>query len=425
MSTINYEYNPQQGLTEEDIRRIAREENTRGKRETLFNPVTGNFHDVTRGLLPTPNPNNIYQNYNIDNEVFRDIWRNTPVIMNAYRAREGAKRLAAGQLNTDSAKYAPYSSEYEDAALRFNELKEKVARGEIGSREAAGIIRNSDYQAILEPLSTNEIIDLTVVEYPLEAAVTNRTSDVLKVILPGTATAGKPWSKGLHESDTPDPWNPAISTGPEVQLEKMAVRYELSTWFDLQARRFNVENLTRQQIDADAPRIYDEEIRAKLLTFTDVAAGTEWDVMTTPPRSDVDPKVKIESVLKTISDNGGRADTAVMNVGGFNAMIDNSFMLPAGLVNQNQTGPVATADQFGATKRHEKLPDLTIYTNRNTPIGSMYIYDKDTLLLFKGPSRIGNYEDILGTMRGTLYERWYGSAVVQAGWGREITGIQS
>jgi hypothetical protein len=425
MSTINYDYNPQQGLTEEDIRRIAREENTRGKRETLFNPVTGNFHDVTRGLLPTPNPNNIYQNYSVDNDVFRDIWRTAPVIMNAYQAKEGAKRLAAGQLNDDSARYAPFSQEYEDTALRFNELKEKVRRGEIGSREAAGIIRNSDYQAIAEPLSTNEIIDLTLVEYVLEGAVTNKTSDVLKVVMPGTATAGKPWSKGMRESDTPDPWNPTISTGPEVSLQKMATRYEISTWFDLTARRFNVEQMTKQQIDADAPRIYDEEIRALLLTFTNVAAGTEWDVMTTAPRSDVDPKVKIEEVLKTISDNAGRADTAVMHPGGFNAMIDNSFMLPAGLVNQNQTNAVATADQFGAVRRHEKLPDLTIYTSRNAPIGSMYIYDKDTAILFKGPARVGNYEDILGTHRGTLYERWYGTAVLQAGWGREITGIQS
>lgn len=418
MSTINMEYNPNQQLTVEEIRKIAREEANANKTETWFNPVTGNIHQVQRGIVKLGDQF-------VPNDTMQDIWRNSPVVANSFKAKEGAKRLAAGHTNADIAEYMPFTSEYLEQAKKFKQLVKDRATGRIGLREAAGIIRNSDYQSIAETLFTNEIIDLTLIEYVLEGAVTQKTSDVLKVALPGTMTQSKPWSKGLRESDTPDPFNPAIAVGPELTLQKMATRYEISNWFDLTARRFNVEQLTQQAINADAPRIYDEEIRALLLTFTDVAAGTAWTTMTTPPRSDVDPKVKIEEVLATIATNGGRADTAVMHTTGFNAMIDNSFMLDAGLVNQNQTGPVATADQFGATRRHTKLPDLTIYTSRNTPVGSMYIYDKDTIQLYKGPSRVGNYEDVLGTHRGTLYERWYGSVILQAGWGREITGLRT
>jgi hypothetical protein len=107
-------------------------------------------------------------------------------------------------------------------------------------------------------------------------------------------------------------------------------------------------------------------------------------------------------------------------------MTGNTYMQPAGLVNlQSQLSPAQASDSFGATRRHEKVPDLQIFTSRNVPVGSMYIFDKRTVELYKGPSRVGNYEDILGSYRGTLREQWYGSTVVEETWEREITGINS
>jgi hypothetical protein len=415
-TTINYDYNPNQQLSEEDIRRIAREESQRGKTEVWTNPVTGNQHAVRKGLVP-------YGARNVDDGVIQDLWRNSPVIANVFRTREGAKRLAAGTLNADSAQYMPYTEEFQDAALRFYELKEKIANGEIGHRESAGAIANSDYLTIAEQVISNELYDKTVVEYVLEQAVTNKTSDVLKVALPGTVGAAKPWSKGLGEFDTPDPHN-IVYTTAEMSLKKMAARFEISTWFDLTARRFNVEADTKAQIERDRPRVFDEEIRDRLVEFPNIAAGTAWTAKTSGV-SDVDPTVKIEEALGNIATDGGRANVAVMHTSTFNAMVGNTFMRSAGLVNLQTTEPATSADLFGATRRHEKLPDLTIYTSRNVTVGSMYIFDKRAIDLVKGPSRVGNYEDILGSYRGTLFEQWYGSVVVDSTWGEEITGINS
>ena len=157
----------------------------------------------------------------------------------------------------------PYRNEFADKALQYYELQEKVQNGEVGIREAAGIIANSDYQSIANEVISNELEDLTIRDYVLEGAATRITSQFLTVALPDSVTSAQPVSKNLREFDIPDSHNISYAVA-EMALKKAAARFEISTWFDLTSRRHNVEADTKRQIELDFPRIYDEEIRARL-----------------------------------------------------------------------------------------------------------------------------------------------------------------
>lgn len=414
MSTISYDYNPN-SLSVEDIRKIAREENNKGKYETWTNPVTGNCHKVSRGTVP-------YGATSVPNEEMQDMWKSTPIVANIYTAKQGASKLAAGKMNEDSARYAPFSHEFQDTALGYYKLMEDVAYGKIGEKKAAGIIANSDYQSIAEPVLSSEVFDLTFREYVLEQAVTQKTSDVIKVALPGRVTSAKPVAKGLGEFDIPDSHNISYAVA-EMTLQKAAARFEISTWFGLTARRFNVEADTKRQIELDFPRIYDEEIRDRLNSFTDTA-GTSW-VANTAGISTNDPAVAIEARLAAIATSGGTPNTMVLHPSAFNALVANTYMKPTGLLNLTaKVTDIDVNNQLGGPKQLEKISGINIYTARTIPSTTIaYIFDKRTVELYKGPSRVGNYEDILGSYKGTLIERWYGSTVIESTWGSELTGV--
>ena len=410
MSTLEYNYNPSQSLTEADIRRIAREESGSKVTTVFYNPETGNFHLGLHNKQTIPR----------GKDENKSLWESTPVIANRFKAQEGNKRLSAGSLNADSARYMPYRNEFADKALQYYELQEKVQNGEVGIREAAGIIANSDYQSIANEVISNELEDLTIRDYVLEGAATRITSQFLTVALPDSVTSAQPVAKDLREFDIPDSHNITYAVA-EMSLKKAAARFEISTWFDLTSRRHNVEADTKRQIELDFPRIYDEEIRARLLSFGNVAAGTAWDVTTTAPQSDINPTLVIRGIIKTIATAGGSADTMVMHPDALLGLQTNSYLREATFTNLTAL-PVSTADQFGKSIRMPQFPDLQIFTSRNiTPVDSVFVYDRRAVKDIRGPTRIGNYEDILGSYRGTLYERWYGSAISQATWGKEIT----
>lgn len=410
MSHINYDINnPElEALIERKFEEKIASQPIRRPNVVFHNPKSGNWHlSLTNERKPSA-----------------DTWTG-PIIANSNVAREGSRKLAAGSLTSaerDHFKYNPYKKEFVDKAVRVNELLEKVEMGEIGQQQAAGIIANSDYQELINQVFGQELLDYEIREYTLEAAATKVTSDTLKVPLPDIVKGGRPVSGDLREFDIPDPFSITYEF-EEISLKKSAARFEISTWFDLSNRRRNVEQDTRSIIEKDWPRIYDNAVRDRLGEFGTTPVGTAWDSYTiTNYHYNADPTVVLQTAIDTITGNGGVADMAVMHPHTYMVVGRNSFMReenpPSTAIALNQAN-----SEGGTGKRMPKVEGVSVVTSRRVTDGRIYFFDKRTLKDLRGPTRSGNYEEILGSYRGTLIERWYGSAIQDPNWGITLTGV--
>ena len=79
----------------------------------------------------------------------------------------------------------------------------------------------------------------------------------------------------------------------------------------------------------------------------------------------------------------------------------------------------------GRTLTHPKLPGYSIVVSRNVPDAIVYQYDKRTVWAITGPQRTGTYEKNPGYIEGTIFDKWYGTAIVEATLGKEITTATS
>ena len=76
---------------------------------------------------------------------------------------------------------------------------------------------------------------------------------------------------------------------------------------------------------------------------------------------------------------------------------------------------VHQAQATGRTITHPKLPGYTIVISRQIVQMLLYIiYDKRTVWAITGPQRTGTYEKNPGYIEGTILDKWYGSAIVEA-----------
>ena len=248
--------------------------------------------------------------------------------------------------------------------------------------------------------------------------------NTLEVALPDQITTAGAVTMGLNEFDLPESVGVAY-TQQTTRLKKSGARIDVSIWFDLISRRRNVEADIKQYINLDWDKQYNTEIASVILApMTDVAFSDELDVLAASGRNTIIPQKEINAAAVLIRNAGGQANTLVMNSATYYVLITNTWMGEGGFYEQS--GQALGPDfNKGRNVTHPKLPGYKIIIDETITVDSIYIFDNRTAKWYNGPTRTANYEDTLGSFRGTIMEKWYGSLLWIAGFAKELTGVIS
>jgi hypothetical protein len=156
--------------------------------------------------------------------------------------------------------------------------------------------------------------------------------------------------------------------------------------------------------------------------MTNVPAGTAFDVIAANGRSTVVPQRILQAQAIVMRNAGGKPNRLAMNSTTLEVLQSNTWMGEGGFYSQ--PGPaLGPADATGRTLTHPKLPGYSITIDENLATGSIYQYDDRTTRWYNGPQRTANYEDVKGSFKGTVMEKWYGSILWKAALAKEITGV--
>jgi hypothetical protein len=397
-----YEYSPYN--RPENLSAAVQEELARQKANTVwYNPVTKNFHlSMTNSLYPD------YQG---------------PVICNRDEILRMKALKAAGNVNEDAARYNIYRPEFQNGAVELYDLAEEVEAGRIPKLQAGAIITAKHYTStpIINQIISNEQVEFTFRDYQLMSAVKKETTQFIEVPLPDEFTAYGDVTMGLNEMDTPGSLNVDYTTGT-VKLKKSGVIVEVSIWFDMVSRRKDVIGDINKQIPISWEKKYNEEIASTLFTpMTNVPAGTTFDVLAASGRHTMIPQRVFQAQAIVIRNAGGTPNRLAMNSTTFEVLTTNTWMGEQGFYEQS--GPsLGPGDATGGSKTHPKLPGYQITLDENLATGSIYQYDDRTTRWYNGPQRTANYEDVKGSFKGTVMEKWYGSVLWKAALAKEHTG---
>jgi hypothetical protein len=397
------EYNP---YTETpNLRSAVAEELARQKAHTVwFNPETLNYH---LSLTNSPVPD-----------------YSGPVITNRQTIQQMKNLKGAGSLSDDQARFNIYAREFQDDAVYLHDIVQEVQAGRVGKLQAGAIISAQHFRstAIVNQILSNEVIDFTFRDYQLMGAVSKETTQFIEVALPDELTAVGGISMGLNEFDTPDSLSVDYSQAT-TRLKKSGVNVEISIWFDLVSRRRDVIADINKYIPIDWEKKYNEEIATQLFTpMTNVPAGTAFDVIAANGRSTVVPQRILQAQAIVMRNAGGKPNRLAMNSTTLEVLQSNTWMGEGGFYSQ--PGPaLGPADATGRTLTHPKLPGYSITIDENLATGSIYQYDDRTTRWYNGPQRTANYEDVKGSFKGTVMEKWYGSILWKAALAKEITGV--
>ncbi len=397
------EYNP---YTETpNLRSAVAEELARQKAHTVwFNPETLNYH---LSLTNSPVPD-----------------YTGPIITNRRTIEQIKNLKGAGSLSEDQARFNIYAKEFQDDAVYLHDIVQEVQAGRVGKLQAGAIISAQHFRstAIVNQILSNEVIEFTFRDYQLMGAVSKETTQFIEVALPDELTTVGGITMGLNEFDTPDSLSVDYSQAT-TRLKKSGVNIEISIWFDLVSRRRDVIADINKYIPIDWEKKYNEEIATQLFTpMTNVPAGTAFDVIAANGRSTVVPQRILQAQAIAIRNAGGKPNRLAMNSVTLEVLTSNTWMSDQGFYAT--PGPsLGPADATGRTLTLSKLPGYSITIDENLPTGSIYQYDDRTTRWYNGPQRTANYEDVKGSFKGTVMEKWYGSILWKATLAKEITGV--
>lgn len=397
------EYNP---YTETpNLRSAVAQELARQKAHTIwFNPETRDYHlSLTNSPLPD---------------------YTGPKVTNSDTIANMRKLKAAGSLSEDQARFNIYEKEFQDDAVVLDDYVQEVNAGRLGKAQAGAIISAQHFRstAIVNQILSNELVEFTFRDYQLMNAVSKETTQFIEVALPDELTTVGGVTMGLNEFDTPDSISVDYSQAT-TRLKKSGVNIEISIWFDLVSRRRDVIADINKYIPIDWEKKYNEEVASTLFTpMTDVAASPAFDVIGASGRNTAIPQRVLQAQAILIRNAGGKPNRLAMNSTTYEVMTTNTWMGEGGFYAQ--PGPsLGPADLAGRSLTHPKLPGYSITIDENLPTGSIFQYDDRTTRWYNGPQRTANYEDVKGSFKGTVMEKWYGSVLWKAALAKQHTGV--
>lgn len=334
-----------------------------------------------------------------------------------------AKDLSSTQV--DQLRFNPLTDEFANQAIelysKIDKLRKQYAQTRDPSLIGAGTITSADYSALNNVMLDTTMIELIARNFVLLQAVTR-----------------KPWSKTTYTFDSITPYRNTYDLGEldtsdsasvsttrgSIALKKAQGRVSVSIWASMAIRDHDMAAENERLVDADFERGFSVEIATLLATLANTAAAGQYDTVAGGAfHSTNNPALEFETTTGLIRTAGGQADTLVMNSKTYRILIQNTWMRVQGTSIVSAVGPLEKTS--ARVTSHPLLPGYTIYIDELVPNGSIYVYDKSGVIFLEGPSSTRTVESSFGTIRDTISDRWYGSGLKVAAFGREITGANT
>lgn len=160
-----------------------------------------------------------------------------------------------------------------------------------------------------------------------------------------------------------------------------------------------------------------ELVKDAITSATVTSAGSSW-IAYSGGDSTNNPYVDLGTASDAIVAANGNPNTIVMNDRTFRAFFSNTWSRGVG-VPQGGNSP-----QPGVTKTTQ-LPGtgLTAYVDSLISNNEVYVYDKEAIIAFQGPSAVSTYEDVHHRAEGYYYWEYFYAKVIEQAKMYKITGI--
>jgi len=148
-------------------------------------------------------------------------------------------------------------------------------------------------------------------------------------------------------------------------------------------------------------------------------AGSSW-IAFSGGDSSANPFVNIGTAADTIIANDGNPDTIVMNDRTYRAYVTNTWISGTGAGSNS-----ATVSQNIGTQKVVNLPGtgLTAYVDSLIANSEAYIFQKDAIVAFQGPSAVTTYDDVHHRAEGYYYWEYFYAKIIQDSKIVKMTGI--
>ncbi|MGE5661476.1 MAG: hypothetical protein ACM3X1_04440, partial [Ignavibacteriales bacterium] len=188
----------------------------------------------------------------------------------------------------------------------------------------------------------------------------------------------------------------------------------------------NFSNLEHDPYRNSINRIGKRVLKAKaelakdaITALSVTSAGSSW-IAYSGGDSTNNPFVDIGTASDAIVAADGSPNVIVMNDRTFRAFVTNTWASGVG----RGSGQAASAPQPGVTKV-TTLPGtgLTVYVDSLISNNEVYLYDKEAIVGFQGPSAVSTYEDVHHRAEGYYYWEYFYCKVIENAKGYKLTGI--
>jgi hypothetical protein len=148
-------------------------------------------------------------------------------------------------------------------------------------------------------------------------------------------------------------------------------------------------------------------------------SGSSW-IAFSGGDSSANPFVNIGTAADTIIANDGNPDTIVMNDRTYRAYVTNTWISGTGAGSN-----AATVSQNLGAQKVVNLPGtgLTAYIDSLISNSEAYIFQKDAIVAFQGPSAVTTYDDVHHRSEGYYYWEYYYAKIIQDNRIVKMTGI--
>lgn len=176
--------------------------------------------------------------------------------------------------------------------------------------------------------------------------------------------------------------------------------------------RNSINRIGKRVIKAKAEIVKDAITAATVST-----SGSSW-IAYSGGDSTANPYVDIGTASDAIVAANGNPDTAVMNDRTFRAFNSNTWVRGSTEVSRgNSVQPGITKTiALGGT-------GLTAYVDSLISNNEVYIFDKEAIIFFQGPSAVASYEDVHHRAEGYYYYEWCSAKIIENAKIYKLTGI--
>lgn len=299
---------------------------------------------------------------------------------------------------------SPWSSEFAEDAYNWY------------TAASAGMMTTADFPVMQLVTTFTDILNVEQRVFTLDQAVTQKQTNVLKIMVAEYNRFGI--TEEIGELETPDTRKGNFST-TSFTLGKAGGHIAWSDEFSMVNWLDDPYKYASQNMASDIVRVKVKKIAAILATATITTGGSSWLAFNAAPsdRSAANPLTQILAAAKEIDANFGMANVLACNQTTYNAYLGNTFIMP--LVSM----PQEISPFIGTVNGPKGSPDYTLYIDRIIADGIMYVYSRDAVWFVQGPARTSTYRDELPGAQGVLYRDWHKAVVRKAGWLRQLTAV--